>query len=427
MDDDSGVGLTAEDLLSTPMGEQARRNNSLSVFGRRSSFNGAGAPAAVVTHSASVRNVLDGSAAGGGGDPWATPMRTPVAGRKSGRFVEHDVLSALKNAPELPSPAIKANNTLDWSAMGTSTAGQEAASTQHSGYWGAQQSPDGRIDKLNQSTTWLPTPKAMAGRGEGVSQESPKGGRRDHGMWESSVDASMVSRQVLETQQPEFISLLERSIVLPPRYPSSAAAVGQQTGVGPVREEDEDEAEEEGSLEADLRRAEVAAPPGRLGVGEDLLEDLEVEEVWEELMLWCSSHGASVDIDAHAELGRGLDVWRIEAFSPVLLPHGRMGALNDGDAYLVLNRVDDRTGAIGHVNDAYHDRKSRVKTLWTMHFWVGAHAHPLKHGVAAALAVELCSVLKRHARPIREEQGMETDIFRWSKPARRTPSSNPRL
>lgn len=351
----------------------------------------------------------------GGGDPWATPMRTPASRRISGRFVQNDVLSALKNAPDLPSPAIRANNTMDWSVHGTSMRDihDGGMTLQHSGYWGAQQSPEGRIEKLNQSTTWLPTPKASvyaAGVGGGTGDSPTKKGGQ--GMWDASVDTSMVSRQVLETQQPEFISLLERSIVLPPRYPTAAAAAAGEAGVGaeggasPVLEEEE----EEGDLEADLKRVEAKA---RLVSGEDVMkEDVEVEAVWEDLMLWCSSHGNAVDYDLNAELGRGLDIWRIEGFLPVLLPHASMAALNEGDTYLILNRVDDRSGAIGHVNDAYHDRKSRVKTLWTMHFWIGAEAHPLKAGVAAVLAVELCKVLKRHARPMREVQGEESEIFR---------------
>ena len=44
------------------------------------------------------------------------------------------------------------------------------------------------------------------------------------------------------------------------------------------------------------------------------------------------------------------------------------------------------------MDQAYHARRSRVKTLWTMHFWIGAEAHPLKAGVAATLAVDLCKV-----------------------------------
>ncbi|KAJ1479720.1 hypothetical protein T484DRAFT_1813219 [Baffinella frigidus] len=46
-----------------------------------------------------------------------------------------------------------------------------------------------------------------------------------------------------------------------------------------------------------------------------------------------------------------------------------------------------------------------------MHFWVGRDAHPLKAGVAAVLAVDLCKALKRHARPFREDQGEESSTF----------------
>ena len=80
--------------------------------------------------------------------------------------------------------------------------------------------------------------------------------------------------------------------------------------------------------------------------------------------------------------------------------------------YLILNRVDDKDGAIGAVDEAYHMRRTRVRTLWTMHFWIGRESHPLKAGVAAVLAKELCKVLKRHARPIREVEGEESDILR---------------
>ncbi len=92
------------------------------------------------------------------------------------------------------------------------------------------------------------------------------------------------------------------------------------------------------TLEEELVRAEA----GGAGPGDVQREDAEVEEDWEDLLLWCASHGCDVgaDSDAGARLGRGLDIFRLEQFSPVLLPPGgEGGGLREGDAYLFLNRL----------------------------------------------------------------------------------------
>jgi len=162
-----------------------------------------------------------------------------------------------------------------------------------------------------------------------------------------------------------------------------------------------------GDLEAEIERVqkEAASRPALPAA-----QDMEVEEVWEALMMWSGTYEDTLDQSQIEMLGHGLDVWRVEGFRPVL--QARNTPLCSGDVYLILNRVDDREGAIGAVDEAYHMRRTRVRTLWTMHFWIGREAHPLKAGVAAVLAKELCTVLKRHARPIREVEGKESDILR---------------
>jgi hypothetical protein len=162
-----------------------------------------------------------------------------------------------------------------------------------------------------------------------------------------------------------------------------------------------------GDLEAEIERVQKeSAPRPALPAA----QDMEVEEVWEALMMWCGSYEDTLNQSQIEMLGHGLDVWRVEGFRPVL--QSRNAPFYTGDVYLILNRVDDQAGAIGSVDEAYHMRRTRVRTLWTMHFWIGREAHPLKAGVAAMLAAEVCKVLKRHARPIREVEGEESDILR---------------
>jgi len=64
------------------------------------------------------------------------------------------------------------------------------------------------------------------------------------------------------------------------------------------------------------------------------------------LVLWCSSHDASIDPGTHPLLGQGLDAWRVEGRAPVLCSEATGGALRAGDVYLFLNRVDDNASAI---------------------------------------------------------------------------------
>ena len=143
----------------------------------------------------------------------------------------------------------------------------------------------------------------------------------------------------------------------------------------------EERESELGDLEAEIERVqkEAASRPALPAA-----QDMEVEEVWQALMMWCGTHEDSLNQSQIEVLGHGLDVCRIEGFRPVL--KSRNTVFCTGDVYLILNRVDDREGAIGGVNEAYHMRRTRVRTLWTCHFWIGREADPLKAGVAAVLA-----------------------------------------
>ena len=54
---------------------------------------------------------------------------------------------------------------------------------------------------------------------------------------------------------------------------------------------------------------------------------------------------------SHSLTGHGLDIWRVEQFNLVMIPKQEFGTFNDGDVYLILNRVDDQQGAIAHVEE----------------------------------------------------------------------------
>ncbi len=120
---------------------------------------------------------------------------------------------------------------------------------------------------------------------------------------------------------------------------------------------------------------------------------VQADEVWETLVMWCQTHGAKVDPNHLERLGHGLDVWRVEQLTPSYVEDGHLGRFCEGDVYLILNRVDDTRGAIGSVEEAYHMRRLRVRTVWTLHYWIGAKAHPLK-----VRAVAVASSCRRRSK-----------------------------
>ena len=326
-------------------------------------------------------------------------MNTP---RRSGRFDAVGVLSTLSSAPPLPSPAITPRPGGGGDALVAHVHRRSPSLAPQRGDLSMLGAPQHSPPEHNRSmaldrSSWLPSPR-QSFRFQGV----------DMSVLDASVNAK---HQVLETQEPDFISKLESSLLQKRDSDSSVRnsvlpwlATDAPANVLKVLEEGESEL---GDLEAEIQRVqrEGAARPALPAA-----QDMEVEEVWEALMMWCGAHDDTLNQSQIEMLGHGLDIWRVEGFRPVL--QARNTPLCTGDVYLILNRVDDREGAIGAVDEAYHLRRTRVRTLWTMHFWIGREAHPLKAGVAAVLAKELCKVLKRHARPIREVEGEESTILR---------------
>lgn len=190
--------------------------------------------------------------------------------RRSGRFDAHDVLNALSSAPPLPSPALTMRH-LDWSVGGL----RESMSMVHSpaaatpkhhnfnlsthGHVLNAQSPDAyRLDRMERST-WLPSPTSVEGKANASADLTTAAGK-----------------VVLGTQEPEFLSLLERSLVQRVEFSDSSAALGKD------------------ALAAHLKCAE-AEPKAMDFRHTEMTDDLEVEEVWEDLMQWCVAHDESID------------------------------------------------------------------------------------------------------------------------------------
>ncbi|XP_023327211.1 gelsolin, cytoplasmic [Eurytemora carolleeae] len=90
----------------------------------------------------------------------------------------------------------------------------------------------------------------------------------------------------------------------------------------------------------------------------------------------------------------GLEIWRIEDFSPVEYTTGELGKFYIGDSYIIL-----RTQNFGG------------KLSWTLHFWLGAETSQDESGAAAMLAVELDDQLGGVPVQYREVQGSESAKF----------------
>ncbi|BBM99886.1 hypothetical protein MPTK1_1g24640 [Marchantia polymorpha subsp. ruderalis] len=104
----------------------------------------------------------------------------------------------------------------------------------------------------------------------------------------------------------------------------------------------------------------------------------------------------NVDVAFHNVGGKaGTEVWRIENFSPVLLPKSEYGKFHEGDSYIVLRTTALKSGA-------FH---------YDVHFWLGKSTSQDEAGAAAIKTVELDAALGGRAVQYRECQGHETDLF----------------
>lgn len=146
-------------------------------------------------------------AASRGGSP---PAYTP---RRSGRFDQVGVLSTLNAAPPLPSPAITPR-------MGPGAVPQENRSPRLAPHRGdvsaftpghsllppSHSPPDNNRSAALDRSSWLPSPRQSFCFGGNMSVLQ--------GTDMSVLDGSTLAKhQVLETQEPEFISKLENSLI----------------------------------------------------------------------------------------------------------------------------------------------------------------------------------------------------------------------
>lgn len=91
----------------------------------------------------------------------------------------------------------------------------------------------------------------------------------------------------------------------------------------------------------------------------------------------------------------GIEIWRIENFSPVLVPKSSRGKFYMGDSYVILKTTSLKSGAL------HHD----------IHYWLGKDTSQDEAGVAAIKTVELDAALGGRAVQYREIQGHETEKF----------------
>ncbi|RIA04853.1 hypothetical protein BRARA_K00851 [Brassica rapa] len=91
----------------------------------------------------------------------------------------------------------------------------------------------------------------------------------------------------------------------------------------------------------------------------------------------------------------GIEVWRIENFSPTPIPKSSIGKFFTGDSYIVLKTTALKTGALRH----------------DIHYWLGKDTSQDEAGTAAVKTVELDAALGGRAVQYREVQGHETEKF----------------
>jgi hypothetical protein len=135
----------------------------------------------------------------------------PYTPRRSARFDQQEVLAAIKSAPHLPSAALTPRYTdisqsvhyHDTSRLDSSRTYLPPPITPRSSAFGftAQQNGNGVSPDHLERSSWLPSPRPSLGGSLKVPNYEP------------SLDGSFVSKQVLETQQPEFLSRLETSLM----------------------------------------------------------------------------------------------------------------------------------------------------------------------------------------------------------------------
>ncbi|KAF7654435.1 hypothetical protein LDENG_00069430 [Lucifuga dentata] len=91
----------------------------------------------------------------------------------------------------------------------------------------------------------------------------------------------------------------------------------------------------------------------------------------------------------------GLQVWRVEKFDLVPVPENLYGGFYTGDAYLILNTIKQRSGAL----------------QYDLHFWLGDFCTQDESGSAAIFTVQMDDYLGGKPIQYREVQGHESKTF----------------
>uniref|UniRef100_A0A673CKR0 Gelsolin n=1 Tax=Sphaeramia orbicularis TaxID=375764 RepID=A0A673CKR0_9TELE len=91
----------------------------------------------------------------------------------------------------------------------------------------------------------------------------------------------------------------------------------------------------------------------------------------------------------------GLQVWRVENFDLVPVPENLYGGFYTGDAYLILNTIKQRSGAL----------------QYDLHFWLGDFCTQDESGSAAIFTVQMDDFLGGKPIQYREVQGHESKTF----------------
>ncbi|GER52596.1 villin [Striga asiatica] len=91
----------------------------------------------------------------------------------------------------------------------------------------------------------------------------------------------------------------------------------------------------------------------------------------------------------------GIEIWRIQNFSPVLVPKSSHGKFFTGDSYIILKTTALKNGALNH----------------DIHYWLGKDTSQDEAGSAAIKTVELDAALGSRAVQYREVQGHESERF----------------
>lgn len=94
----------------------------------------------------------------------------------------------------------------------------------------------------------------------------------------------------------------------------------------------------------------------------------------------------------------GLEVWRINKFKVERMPQEDNGKFFSGDSYIVLN--------------TYQEQAQGEELLYDLHFWIGKYSTQDEYGTAAHKAVELDTVLDDKPVMHRENQGIESKLFK---------------